>query len=81
MQLDLRGTGIWWIKKYLGDIGGTETGLNLVEGPGWSAALTEGTHRAFGTDVPRVIVDFRGEPAAMAEAVRKLKLMAMRGGG
>lgn len=81
MELDLRGTGIWWIKKYLGDIGGVETAPDLIEGPGWSAALTEGVHRAFRFEVPRVIVRFSGEPAAVAEAYRKLRLMAFRGGG
>lgn len=81
VKLDLRGAGLWWIKRYLELLGGVETSPGVMSGPGWTATLTEGTHQAFRTVFPQVTVEFTGEPAAVNESARQLRQMANRGGG
>lgn len=81
MELDLRGTDLQSMLHYLTLLGGTPQGSDRVVGPGWSASLQTSVHLFRAMEFPRVIVRLEGEAAAVAEVGRKLKLMAMRGGG
>ncbi len=80
-MLDVRGTPAWQIRRYLEILGGTHRPDGSYTGPGWQAHLTVGEHQAFGTLVPRVIITFSGEPAAVAAVESALRLRAMRVGG
>lgn len=81
MALDVRGTHAWQIRSYLERLGGTRLADGSYVGQGWQAHLSVGEHRAFGTVVPRVVVTFEGEPAAVAVVESALRLRAMRVGG
>lgn len=79
MELDLRGTDLSTMKQYLRFLGAVE-GLDRMVGPDWSASLNAGVHRWAGWEFPRVILRFEGNPESLAEVVRRLKIMTMRGG-
>ncbi len=81
MILDLRGCTLEQIREYLASLGGTVLPDGSVSGPGWTARLEPGEHRAFGAVWPRVVVTLTGDPDAVAHAARGLRLRAMRGGG
>lgn len=81
MELDLRGTPAAVLREYLIGLGGTVQAGGTVAGDGWEARMTEGVHRAFRFDFPRVIVTFSGDPERIAAVVERFRLMAMRGGG
>lgn len=81
MALDVRGTPEWQIRLYLEGLGGVPQPDGSVAGPGWTARLETGEHRAFGTLLPRVVISFEGETAAIAAVEKALRLRAMRAGG
>ncbi len=80
MELDLRGTDLETMIGYLELLGGTAQSLEQVTGEGWRARLTPGVHRWRQWEFPQVMVILDGEPEAVAEIARRLKLMATRGG-
>lgn len=81
MELDVRGTPAEQIRTYLIGLGGHDQPDGTVAGPGWTAALTEGEHQAFGIAVPRVVVRFNGQPQAVAAVYASLRIRALRAGG
>lgn len=81
VTLDLRGSTEEQIRGYLRSLGGAPQPDGSVAGPGWTARLTAGEHRAFRTVWPRVVVDLEGDPDAVAATEQGLRLRAMRGGG
>lgn len=81
MVLDLRGSTPDQIREYLIGLGGTPGPDGALAGPGWTARLEAGEHRAFGAVWPRVVVTFSGDPQSVARVVSGLRLRAMRGGG
>lgn len=81
MELEIRGTDAAVIKGYLRDLGGRDQAPGLLAGDGWQAALTEGEYRFSRWVFPRVTVTFDGEPGRVAEVVKRLRLLAFRGGG
>lgn len=81
MALDVRGTPEWQIRLYLEGLGGVPQPDGSLTGPGWVARLEAGEHKAFGTLLPRVIIAFEGDPAAVDAVEKALRLRAMRAGG
>jgi len=79
--LDLRGSTLEQLQGYLVNLGGTPGPDGTVTGPGWTARLEPGEHRAFGAVWPRVVVTFTGDPDAVARVAGGLRLRAARGGG
>lgn len=81
MTLELRGSSLWWIRRYLTLLGGVEVGTGLMAGPGWTAALRESRYTVFRLEFPRVTVTFAGDPATVDRVAHRLRQMAHRGGG
>lgn len=81
VTLDLRGSTEQQIRGYLQALGGVPQPDGNVAGPGWTARLTAGEHRAFRVVWPRVVIEFEGDPDAVAAVEKGLRLRAMRGGG
>ncbi|HEY3367501.1 MAG TPA: hypothetical protein VGK74_20790 [Symbiobacteriaceae bacterium] len=81
MELDFRGTPIDQYREYLAAIGGQEQPDGSFAGPGWAVTLTESEYRVFGMVMPRVLMQFTGDPPAVEAAVAALRLRSMRAGG
>lgn len=81
MELDIRGTPLWQFHDYLTQIGGTDQPDGSFAGPGWRVTLTESEYRIFGAVMPRVLLHFDGDAAAVEAAVTALRLRTMRAGG
>lgn len=81
LTLDFRGSTEAQIRSYLQALGGENRPDGSVVGPGWTAQLTVGEHRAFGLVWPRVIVECEGESEAVEAVAKGLRLRATRGGG
>lgn|GEM_PF-3152317 len=81
VSLDLRGSTEQQIRGYLQALGGVLQPDGSVVGPGWTARLKAGEHRAFRIVWPRVVIDCEGDPDALRAVERGLRLRAMRGGG
>lgn len=81
VQLDLRGTDLETMKEYLRLLGGAEQADGRIVGEGWAVGLVPSIHRYRQWEFPRVILTFEGEPDPVAEIIRRLRVMATRGGG
>ncbi len=76
------GVPLWLMKKYLMELGATETTANVMTGDGWRASVQKAEPFKIGSLVAgRINVEFSGEPDILAELVEKLHLKTMRGGG
>lgn len=76
------GVPLWLMKKYLADMGATETTANVMTSDGWQASIQKAEPFKIGSLVAgRITVEFSGEPGILTELVEKLHLKTMRGGG
>lgn len=72
----------WLMKKYLADLGATETAAGVMTGNGWQASVQQAEpHRLGSLVVGRIEVEFLGEPDILTGLVEKLHWKTMRGGG
>ena len=76
------GVPIWLMKKYMADLGATETAENLMTGKGWQAAIRKSEPARIGSlVVGRIEVELSGEQHVLDELVERLHWKTMRGGG
>lgn len=76
------GVPLWAMKKYLVDLGATETAENTLTGEGWQAVISRGEPAKIGSLlVGRIEVEFSGDEAAIAALLEKLHWKTLRGGG
>ena len=79
---ELRGIPLWLLKVYLGEIGGLEGKGNRVQGPGWSAALTQMDDFQVGSiRVGQVRLELEIEEAVFKEFIAALDKKLLRAGG
>jgi len=70
------------MKKYLADLGASETDENVMAGDGWQAIVSKAEPARIGSlVVGRIDVEFSGDEAALEELLKKLHWKTMRGGG
>jgi hypothetical protein len=81
MELDIRGTNAATLTEYLVFLGGMDRGQGHVAGEGWQAVLVAGVYRFRDWEFPQVTVTLEGDPERVQDVARRLRLMAMRGGG
>ena len=76
------GVPLWLMKKYLADMGATETEENVMVGDGWQAKLSRSEPFKIGSlVVGRIQVELDGDPEVLDDLVEKLHWKTMRGGG
>jgi hypothetical protein len=76
------GIPLWLMKKYLADLGATETEENVLVGDGWAATVERSEPFKIGSlVVGRIQVELVGEPEVLDDLVEKLHWKTMRGGG
>lgn len=76
------GVPLWAMKKYLADLGATETAENTLAGEGWQAVVSQSEPAKIGSlVVGRINVEFSGDKAAIAALLEKLHWKTLRGGG
>ena len=76
------GVPLWLMKKYLVDLGATETEENVMVGDGWQAKVSKAEPARIGSlVVGRIDAEFSGDDKAVEELLEKLHWKTMRGGG
>lgn len=76
------GIPVWLMKKYLADLGSTETAENVMTGEGWQAVVRKSEPARIGSlVVGRIEVELMGEPLLLRDLVEQLHWKTMRGGG
>jgi len=76
------GVPLWVMKKYLTDLGATETEENLLVGAGWQARLRKSEPARIGSlVVGRIEVEFSGDRPAIEAMLERLHWKTLRGGG
>ena len=76
------GIPLWLMKKYLADLGATETEENVMAGDNWQATVSKAEPARIGSlVVGRIDVEFSGNEAALEALLEKLHWKTMRGGG
>ena len=76
------GVPLWLMKKYLADLGASETEENVLVGDGWQGVVSKAEPAKIGSlVVGRIDVDFSGDDKAVEELLEKLHWKTMRGGG
>lgn len=76
------GIPLWLMKKYLADLGATETEENVMVGDDWQAAVSKSEPARIGSlVVGRIDVEFSGDDAAVEKMLEKLHWKTLRGGG
>lgn len=80
MEADLRGSSLDTIKSYVEALGGVEQPDGSLLGEGWTVRMVASVHRFRQWEFPRVLLTFEGDPDRIAVVMRRLRVMAMRGG-
>lgn len=76
------GIPVWLMKKYLADLGGTETTDNVMRGEGWQAVVSKSEPARIGSlVVGRIEVEFSGDRLALDDMLERLHWKTLRGGG
>lgn len=76
------GVPLWLMKKYLTDLGATESQENLLVGDNWQAAVAKSEPARIGSlVVGRIEVEFSGDPETLETVLEKLHWKTLRGGG
>ena len=76
------GLPLWLMKKYLTDLGGSETEENVLVGDGWRAVVSKGEPHRIGSLVSgRIDVDITGDDEIVEPLLEKLDRKSLRGGG
>jgi len=76
------GVPLWLMKKYLADLGATETAENVMSGEGWQAVVSKSEPARIGSlVVGRIEVDFSGDQLALDNLLERLHWKTLRGGG
>ncbi|GAB4433229.1 MAG: hypothetical protein Kow0031_14770 [Anaerolineae bacterium] len=76
------GIPLWLMKKYLADLGATETAENVMSAEGWQAVVSKSEPARLGSlVVGRIEVEFSGDPLALEEMLERLHWKTLRGGG
>ncbi len=76
------GIPVGTMKKYLTDLGATETAENTLTGAGWQAMVSLAQPAKIGSlVVGRIEVEFSGDETAIAALLEKLHWKTLRGGG
>ena len=76
------GVPLWLMKKYLTDLGATESAENVMVGEGWQAVVSKAEPARIGSlVVVRIEVEFSGDETALEALLEKLHWKSMRGGG
>jgi hypothetical protein len=83
VEHDYYGVPLWLMKDYLAQLGGRETGEDVVEGDGWRAEVRKAERRHIGSlSIGGATVVFTGEQQATLDALfEKLHWKTLRGGG
>ena len=82
VEHDYYGVPLWLMKEYLAQLGGAETGEDVMEGEGWRADLRKAERRHIGAlSVGGATVIFAGEQATLDALFEKLHWKTLRGGG
>lgn len=82
VEHDYYGVPVWLMKDYLTQLGGAETGADVMEGDGWRAELRKAERRHIGSlSVGGATVIFVGEQATLDALFEKLHWKTLRGGG
>jgi hypothetical protein len=70
------------MKRYLSDLGATETAENVLMADTWQAVVRQSEPARIGSlVVGRIEVEFSGDETAMAALLEKLHWKTLRGGG
>ncbi len=76
------GIPLWLMKKYLTDLGATETEENVMVGDNWQALVKKSEPYKIGSlVVGRIELEVFGDEAAIEVMLEKLHWKSMRGGG
>lgn len=76
------GIPLWLMKKYLADLGATETAENVMCGDGWQAVVSKSEPARIGSlVVGRIEVEFSGDQPALDDMLERLHWKTLRGGG
>ena len=76
------GVPIWLMKKYMADLGATETAENIMAGEGWQAVISKSEPARIGSlVVGRIEVELSGKQQVLDNLVERLHWKTMRGGG
>jgi len=82
IEHDYYGVPVWLMKDYLTQLGGIETGEDVIEGDGWRAELRKAERRQIGSlSVGGATVVFMGGQATLDALFEKLHWKTLRGGG
>lgn len=82
VEHDYYGVPLWLMKEYLTQLGGGETGADVIEGDGWRAEVRKAERRHIGAlSVGGATVAFTGEQATLDALFEKLHWKTLRGGG
>lgn len=82
LRHDYYGVPLWLLKDYLAQLGGVETGENVLEGEGWRAEVSKAPVRRVGSlQVGGATALFTGDEAALAALFERLHWKTQRGGG
>ena len=82
VEHDYYGVPLWLMKEYLAQLGGAETGEDVMEGEDWRADLRKAERRHIGAlSVGGATVIFAGEQTILDALFEKLHLKTLRGGG
>jgi hypothetical protein len=82
VRLELRGIGPAIIRRYLMDLGASETPVGTLVGDGWTASVEAGDPILIGAlRIGLTIVTFAGDEATIQHVVAALKGKAIRAGG
>ncbi len=72
----------WLMKKYLTDLGGSETEQHTIVGDGWEAVVCKGEPARIGSLVcGRIELDISGGEEIVESLLEQLDRKAIRGGG
>ena len=76
------GLPLWLMKKYLTDLGGTETEENVLVGEGWRAVVSKAEPYRIGSLVSgRIDLEITGDEAIIEPLLEQLDKKSLRGGG
>lgn len=76
------GVPAWLMKKYLTDLGATETTDNFLAADQWQAVLRQSEPVKIGSlVVGRIEVEFSGDDLALTTMLERLHWKTLRGGG